>query len=224
MKIDGTRKLGKHGTRKRFSAEERRNQLLKIAVGLFSKRGFESTTTKAIAAAAGVSEGTIFQHFATKEALYASILAYKAKESGIEAWEEKLRECAEREDDEALVFSMVEGILQSDRRDPQFLRLMLQAALKGHPLSKIMAQRILPLHQFLCSYIEKRQAKGVFRKCDPGAAVHAIVSMPKHYGLAKRLIGVNVLKLPEREIAASFAQLILGGLRAPEDSPGKRRN
>ena len=154
---------------KRFSAEKRRTQLLKIAVGLFCQRGFEGTTTKAIAAAAGVSEGIIFQHFATKEQLYANILDYKAKEAGVEEWEEQLREHAEREDDEALVLCMVEGILQSDRRDPQFLRLMFQAALKGNSLPKIMAQRILPLHQFLCGYIAKRQAKGVLSEMRSGS-------------------------------------------------------
>jgi hypothetical protein len=118
---------------------------------------------------------------------------------------------------------MVEGILRSDRRDPQFLRLMLQAALKGQRLPKIMAERILPLHQFLCNYIEKRQAKGVFRKCDPGAAVHAIVSMPSHYGIAKRLFGVRVIRLPEHEMALNFTQLILGGLRAPEVPTSKKK-
>ncbi len=213
---------GNRRKRRRFSAEERRHQLLKTAVGLFSRLGFEGTTTKAIAAAAGVSEGIIFQHFATKEELYASILDYKAKESGIEEWEKQLQDHARQENDEALIFSLVERILQSDRRDPQFMRLMLQAALKGKHMPKIMAERILPFHRFLSGYIEKRQSKGAFRECDPAAAVHAIVSMPSHYGLAARLFGLNTIKMPEHEMAATFTRLILGGLRAPEAPPRKR--
>jgi TetR/AcrR family transcriptional regulator len=223
MKAKGTQAHGKPRTRKRFSAEKRRAQLLQIAVGLFSERGFEGTTTKSIAAAAGVSEGIIFQHFATKEDLYSCILDYKAKESGIEAWEEQLRGYAEREDDEALVRSMVERILQMDRMDPQFQRLMFQAVLSGHVLPKIMAQRILPLHQFLCDYIKRRQKKGVFLKCDPGVAVHAIVSMPSYYGLARSLFGLEAPKVSERRMAESFTRLILEGLRASEDPPRKRR-
>jgi len=214
----------KPAARKRFPAEKRRAQLLEIAVGLFSQRGFEGTTTKAIAAAAGVSEGIIFQHFATKEDLYSAILDYTAKESGVEEWEEQLRGYAEREDDEALVRSMVERILQSDRKDPQFQRLMYQAVLSGHPLPKIMAQRILPLHQFLCGYITNRQRKGIFLECDPNVAVHAIVSMPLYYGLAKGLFGMDLLKLPERKMAESFTRLILEGLRAPKKVPGSRKS
>lgn len=208
--------------RKRFPAEMRRTQLLRIAVKLFSRQGFEGTTTKAIAAAAGVSEGLIYRHFATKEELYASILDYKGKESGMEAWEAQLRYYAEREDDEALVRSMVERILQSDRKDPQFRRLMFQAVLTGHPLPRIMAQRILPMHRFLCDYILKRQKQGVFVKCDPNVAMHAIVSMPSYYGLAKGIFGMDLLKLPERALAESFTRLILGGLRT-SGKPDRRR-
>jgi TetR/AcrR family transcriptional regulator len=191
-------------------------------VRLFSERGFEGTTTKAIAAAAGVSEGIIFQHFASKEELYAGILDYKAKEAGVGQWEARLRECVERKDDEALVLSLVEQILESNRRDPQFQRLMFQAALHGHPLPKIMAQRILPLPQFLTNYIAKRQKQGAFRKCDPGLAVHAIVSMPSYYGLAKSLFGIDALKLTEHQMALSFTQIILGGLRTPGGSSRKK--
>jgi AcrR family transcriptional regulator len=209
-------------TRKRFSAEERRDQLLRIAMGLFSDNGFESTTTKAIAEAAGVSEGTIFQHFATKEELYKGILDYKAKEAGIGEWEARLRRCIEREDDEGLVLSVVKQILESNRCDPQFQRLMFQAALNGHTLPKIMAQRILPLRRVLCDYIARRQRKGAFRKCDPGLAVHAIVSMPSYYGLAKTLFGVDDLRIPEHQMALSFTRVILEGLRASSGS--SRRN
>ena len=212
----------KQAKRRRFSALERRRQLLRIAVGLFSDRGFEGTTTKAIARAAGVSEGTIFQHFATKEELYAGILDYKAKEAGVEQWEAQLRACADREEDEALVLSLVEQILKSDRLDPEFQKLMFQAALTGHPLPEIMAQRILPLHRFLCTYIAKRQKQGVFRKCDPDLAVHALVSMPCYYGVAKTLFGIRALRLAEHQMALSFTRLILGGLRAPRALPGRK--
>lgn len=42
---------------------------------LFATRGFEGTSTKAIASAAGVAEGLIFHHFENKEALLAEVFA-----------------------------------------------------------------------------------------------------------------------------------------------------
>ncbi len=208
--------------RKRLKAEVRRSQLLGIAKRLFSECGFENTTTKAIAAAAGVTEAIIFRHFASKEELYANILDRKADEIDIKAWGVELLHFVECEDDEALVLSVVKHILNADRQDPQFQKLMLQAALSGHPVHKITAQRLLPLHRFLCNYIKKRQRQGAFRKCDPGLAAHAIVGMPSYYGLAKLLFGADELTLPEDRMALGFTRLILEGLQAPGKSSDRK--
>ena len=209
--------------RKRLKAEERRSQLLRIAKELFSERGFENTTTKAIAAAAGVTEAMIFRHFASKEELYANILDRQADEIGIKTWGAELHHFAKCEDDEALVLSVVKNILNSGYQDPEFQKLMLQAALSRHPLSKITAQRLSPLHRFLCTYIKKRQKRGAFHKCDPRLAAYAIVSMPAYYGLAKILFGVDELNIPGDQMALGMVRLILEGLHAPGVSSHKKR-
>ena len=210
-------------SRKRLRADERRNQLLGIAKELFSEFGFENTHTKTIAAAAGVSEAIIFRHFASKEVLYKSILDRKADEIEIKAWGAELHHFAECEDDEALVFSVVKHVLEADRKDSQFQKLMLQAALSGRPLHKITGERLSPLHRFLCGYIKKRQKHGAFRTCDPKLAAYAIVSMPGYYGLAKVLFGVDDLTLTEDQMASGFTQLILDGLHAHGFSSHKKR-
>jgi TetR/AcrR family transcriptional regulator len=208
--------------RKRLKAEERRSQLLCIAKRLFSESGFENTTTRAIAAAAGITEAIIFRHFASKEELYANILDRQADEIGIKAWGAELRYLAKCEDDEALVISVVKNILHADYQDSEFQKLMLQAALSRHPLSRITAQRLSPLHRFLCAYIKKRQKQGAFQTCDPRLAAYAIVSMPAYYGIAKILFGVDEIRIPEDQMALSMARLILEGLRAPGASSHKK--
>ena len=203
---------------KRLKADERRRQLLGIAKELFSEHGFENTSTRSIAAAAGVSEAIVFRHFASKEDLYGHILDRKADEIDIKSWSDELEHIAEREDDEALVLSVMKHVLEADRQDPQFQRLLLQAALSGHPLHKITAQRLLPLHGFLSGYIKNRQKKGAFKNRDPKLAAHAIVSVPAYYGLAKILFGVDQLKLSQKRLASGFARLILEGLNSPGGS------
>jgi len=49
-----------------------RKRIVRSALGLFQTKGFETTTTKAIARKAGIAEGTVFNYFKTKEdiALY----------------------------------------------------------------------------------------------------------------------------------------------------------
>jgi len=208
---------------KRLRAEERRIQLLGIAKELFSEYGFENTTAKAIAAAAGVTEAIVFRHFGSKQELYANILDRKADEIGIAKWGAELHHFAKCENDEALVLSVVQHILEADRRDSQFQKLLLQAALTGHPLRKITAQRLLPLHRFLRTYIKKRQKQEAFQKCDPELAAHAIVGIPSYYGLAKILFGVDNLTIPEDQMASGFARIILEGLHAVMGFSGKNK-
>ncbi len=50
-----------------MSGEDRRRQIVRIAMQQFSEKGFNGVTTKEIAARAGVSEAIIFRHFATKQ-------------------------------------------------------------------------------------------------------------------------------------------------------------
>jgi TetR/AcrR family transcriptional regulator len=224
MKMQEAHSLGSRPPiKKRLKAEERRSQLLGIAKRLFSESGFENTTTKAIAAAAGVTEAIIFRHFASKEELYAKILDRHADEIGIKAWGAELRHLTKCEDDEALVLSVVKNILNAGYQDPEFQKLMLQAALSRHPLSKITAQRLSPLHRILCAYIKKRQKRGAFLKCDPRLGAYAIVSMPAYYGLAKILFGGDELTIPQDQMASNMVRLILDGLRAPGTLFHKKR-
>ena len=66
-------------TGSRMAAEERKLQILRVAVSLFSQKGFGGTTTREIAQAAGVSEALLYKHFPSKESLYAAMLDACAK-------------------------------------------------------------------------------------------------------------------------------------------------
>ena len=47
--------------------------IIRAGLPLFARQGFAATTTKQIAAAAGVSEALLYKHFPSKESLYAAI-------------------------------------------------------------------------------------------------------------------------------------------------------
>ncbi|MCG8591845.1 MAG: TetR/AcrR family transcriptional regulator [Proteobacteria bacterium] len=57
----------------RRDPEDKRERLAAAARTLFAERGFASTTTADIAAAAGVSEGLLFHHFGSKRRLFAHL-------------------------------------------------------------------------------------------------------------------------------------------------------
>lgn len=64
----------KNLTARQQQAEARREHILESAVMLFARHGFDGTSTKQIAKAAGISEGLIFHYFPTKSDLLSAIL------------------------------------------------------------------------------------------------------------------------------------------------------
>src|SRR5438477_4733702 len=59
--------------RSKLSSEERRAAIIKAVRRLFAAKGFHGTTTRELAAAAGVSEALLFKHFPNKEALFSAM-------------------------------------------------------------------------------------------------------------------------------------------------------
>lgn len=55
--------------------QQTRQRLLRTGARLFRKRGFAETTTREIADAAGIANGTLFNYFPTKESLALSLFA-----------------------------------------------------------------------------------------------------------------------------------------------------
>ena len=52
-----------------------RGQLIEVATRLFTEHGYEGTSIEAVLAAAGVSRGALYHHFAGKEALFEAVVA-----------------------------------------------------------------------------------------------------------------------------------------------------
>ena len=210
----------------RMTAGARRQQLIEQAIHLFATTGFKGTTTKAIAQAAGVSEAVIFRHFATKDDLYKAILRAKADEDGLDDTIAALKVHAARGEDEQLVMRLVQHILDSNRRDADFTRVMLFAAVEGHDLVKAGACYGVPLFGFLRGYIVARQRAGAFRGGNPDLMVFGLVALPVHYSIVARLFSVEPSRTPDRKMAKEFTDIILGGLRREprQQRPnGKRR-
>src|SRR5918994_7258424 len=58
----------------RLSSEERRRAIVDAVRDVFADKGFDGTTTRELAKAAGVSEALLYKHFPSKESLYAAML------------------------------------------------------------------------------------------------------------------------------------------------------
>src|SRR5947207_7710357 len=106
----------------RMAGEERHLQILRVAMNLFSERGFRGTKTKEIALAAGVSEAMVFRHFATKEELYSAILDQKACAGDERDPQLLVADALARKDDRAVFERLALDALEQNELDPEFQR------------------------------------------------------------------------------------------------------
>jgi AcrR family transcriptional regulator len=199
----------------RLSAEERRKEILRVAVRLFSQRGFRGTTTKEIAQAAGVSEAIIFRHFATKQELYAAILDHKACDSGMEDPCDLVAEAVQRKDDRAVFEGLALAALQHHEHDTEFNRLLLYAALEGHELAQMFWERtVLNFYEFLSGYIKERQQDGAMRDVEPRVVVRAFIGTIIHHSLNNNLWDPHrrLLNITNQDAAREFTKILLEGV------------
>ena len=211
----------------RMAGEERRRQILRVAVSLFSRQGFGGTTTKKIADAAGVSEAMVFRHFATKEELYTAILDHKACSGDAMDPESMVAEALKRKDDRAVFEGLAFGALQHHEQDPEFQRLLLHSALEGHELAQMFVEKFVRrVYEFLGAYIHERQRDGAMIKIEPAVVVRAFIGMIIHHSLNNNLWDPErrLLNLSNEVAAKQFTELLLRGITSEGRQKGIGKN
>ena len=66
----------------RLTGDERHKAIIKAVKKVFARNGFDGTTTRQLAASAGISEALLFKHFPNKEALYDAVIESSVDEPG----------------------------------------------------------------------------------------------------------------------------------------------
>ncbi len=204
-----------------MTGDARREQILRTAVDLFSKKGFKGTTTKEIATAAGVSEAMVFRHFENKDALYGAILDTKGCQDGVHRfpWEDnaELQQAMDASDDFAVFYTLALESLNKHQRDVAFMRLLFYSALEEHVLAeRFFNEFIERIYDFIGGYVKRRQREGAFRKMEPRIAVRAFLGMLIHHSLNNILWDKKrvIIDMSNEQAAKNFAEVLLKGIEA----------
>ena len=153
--------------------------ILDAAVAEFRAAGFEATTMDRIAAVAGVSKRTVYNHFPSKDALFLRILeemfargvggpdlAYRA--------DRPLR---------AQLFELVEQKLRL-LDDPHFVdlaRVAIAAGLHSPELARQMLERLGDREEGITTWVRAAAADGRLKIDDPLFASHQLQSLVKGF-------------------------------------------
>jgi AcrR family transcriptional regulator len=102
-----------------------RQRILAAAAQLFAGKGFDASTTRDIADAAGIAAGTVFNYFPTKEAILASLVAEAARQ----ACEEFANGAGDAESFEEELFAFVAANLRNLKPLRKHLTVLLETTL-----------------------------------------------------------------------------------------------
>jgi AcrR family transcriptional regulator len=204
----------------RFSAADRREQILDVATRLFARQGFQGTTTKKISQHARVNEALIFRHFPRKDDLYWAVIQRKIATA---APTERMREKLELAGDDLQVFTRLAAeILNRRAKDQTLSRLLLFSALENHRLShRFFRTYVAGYYKLLAEFIRQRIDDGRFRHVDPLLAARGFLGMVIYHSWAQELFGgKRYQKFDVQPVSQTLAGIWLQGMLAKPASHG----
>jgi AcrR family transcriptional regulator len=194
-----------------MTSEERRAAIVQAASSLFAEKGFRGTTTRELAAAVGVTEPVLYEHFRTKSDLYSAIIGEKAKE-GIALLAALSDQYAETQDDEGFFNALGNLVIEWYTEDATFVRLLLFSSLEGHELKDLFHERSHECFDLIAGCIERRIQSGAMRPVNSRMAARAFFGMIAHYALTGLLFGCAPFKESPKEVVAEMVGIFMRGI------------
>lgn len=202
----------------RMSSEDRRAVILDTACKLFAEKGFRGTTTRELAAAAGVTEPVLYEHFRTKGDLYSAIIENMAR-GGIEILSGLSARFHDSQNDRAFFYALAEAIIDWYAADEAFIRLLLYSNLEKHELKNLFHERSNECFFIVSGYIARRQAAGRFRaEMDPAVAARGFFGMVAHYAMTAVVFKVHPLAYEPKDAVRRMVDIFVSGMCAQDNS------
>ena len=68
--------MAEEAHRKRLGADERREEIIRVTLELAARQGVDDVTTQDMAQAMGVTQGAVFRHFSSKDAIWLAVMQW----------------------------------------------------------------------------------------------------------------------------------------------------
>jgi len=202
-------------TKPRKSPSQQRSQLtvaalLKATAHILVKEGYESASTNRIAAAAGVSIGSLYQYFPSKEALVAAVVDRHMQEML-----ELLRAAVDRVREqpvEAATRELVKVMIDAHRVDPRLHRALVEQVPRVGRLENVRAIDRED-YTLIRAYLEAHRDE--LRVADLDVASFVCVATVEALTHAAVVNRPEVLSDKSGVFAEEVTRLVVGYLRGP---------
>ncbi|WP_395701585.1 TetR/AcrR family transcriptional regulator [Aquabacterium sp.] len=160
---------------RRRRKEARPQELLDAALSLFVEKGFAASRAEEVAARAGVSKGTLYLYFPSKEELLKAVIAHCLSERIAEG-------AAKAADFTGPAADLLRDLLAQwwehayDSPAGAVFKLVMTEVRNFPDIAEFYVHEVIgPAQQLLASILQRGIDNGEFREVDLGVAVHSLV-------------------------------------------------
>ena len=202
----------------RRAGSGRREHILHAAAQVFTDRGYEQATTKAIAAAANLSEGALYHHFASKRDLFLGVLQRVIEEIHTAA----ATPVAEGEDLRERYRQVISTRVRNARPQRRTLHALLSAVLADQELTEYVYRSLIrPGIEKAERGLQAATDAGVVRAVDLPVVARLVYAMGLGIDLLAQMgdAQTQALLAAGDRLADAFTELLLDGVAAAAAAP-----
>ena len=194
--------------------EARPGELLDAALDLFVEKGFAATRAEEVAARAGVSKGTLFLYFQSKEELFKAVVRENISGRFTE-WNAEFEEF-EGDSADMLTYCMNAWWERVGATKASGITKLMMSEAKNFPdlAAFYQSEVIQPGQTLIRRILQRGMDRGEFRPLDLDYAVYSVVAPMIYLVLAKHSMNVctrdDQLIDPKKYIASQLATLLYG--------------
>lgn len=189
--------------------------IINQAIPLFAQNGYESTSTHAIAAAAGVNQGLIAYHFGSKENLWKAAIDHAVGTFRNRLCDEALSISA---NDFEAYFKLILGFYVKWASESQDVtRILIELNKSDNELRRWYVERhIRPIYQFLVHLIVEGQRLGFIREHPPESIYYLLITSNMVFTLSREAKQLADIRIDSPDYIASQSAMLFDMLWKPE--------
>lgn len=201
--------------RKPKTDSDTQSRILEAAQRLFARRGYDGTTTRDLAQAAGVAEGTLFRHFENKKA----ILVEVATQGWIDILTDLLTELSEMGSYKAVAQVMRRRMLNFHKNADMMRVCFMEAQFHPDLREQIQTEVITKMTDVAEAFFQTAMDRGVYRPMNPRTVAQIFLGMFTIAGFSQGTI-LAEQSSPEalQRMAEEIADIFLNGVLVPDAS------
>jgi TetR/AcrR family transcriptional regulator of autoinduction and epiphytic fitness len=201
--------------------DRKRDAILQAAIAEFRTGGFEATSMDKIAASAEVSKRTVYNHFPSKDDLFAAIL--------LQLWENSAPECDLTYQPSQPLRAQLLQLMQQKMQmlnDPNFIdlaRVAIAATIHSPDRAQAMVAKFSEREEGVLSWIKAAQLDGQIKPIDPVLAAQVLQGQLKAFAFWPQIaMGKALLDSAMQEQVVTMAvDMFLTSYALPAASPSR---